>query len=400
MIDAPKPLFDNLDNWDHSPTLRGFQQEDHHHCKEFLYSYNGSTATFNAYRRELERFLHWSWQVAKQSIKDHQRQDIENYIRFCQRPPVEWIGTKQVARFVTKEGLRVQNPVWRPYVVKLPKTQLNKTPDPKDYQLSQKALQSVFAVLGSFYNYLIQEHYCAYNPVAQIRQKSKYFRRQQSTRVIRRLGELQWSYVIETTQAMAKADPDKHERSLFIMNTLYGMYLRVSELAASDRWVPKMGDFELDRDGNWWFRTVGKGNKERIISVSNDMLNALKRYRRSLGLSGLPPPGDQTPILLKARGVGPIASTRQIRYIVQACFDKSVERMREDGFADDAEQLRAATVHWLRHTGISDDVQHRPREHVRDDAGHGSSAITDQYIDVELRARHASAKNKKIHPDD
>ncbi len=55
-----------------------------------------------------------------------------------------------------------------------------------------------------------------------------------------------------------------------------------------------------------------------------------------------------------------------------------------------------ATVHWLRHTGISDDVKHRPREHVRDDAGHSSSAITDKYIDIELRARHQSAKEKLI----
>jgi len=55
-----------------------------------------------------------------------------------------------------------------------------------------------------------------------------------------------------------------------------------------------------------------------------------------------------------------------------------------------------ATVHWLRHTGISDDVKIRPREHVRDDAGHSSSAITDKYINIERKARHQSAKNKVI----
>ena len=49
--------------------------------------------------------------------------------------------------------------------------------------------------------------------------------------------------------------------------------------------------------------------------------------------------------------------------------------------------MRAATVHWLRHTGISEDVKHRPREYVRDDAGHSSSAITDRYIDIELRRK-------------
>lgn len=53
-------------------------------------------------------------------------------------------------------------------------------------------------------------------------------------------------------------------------------------------------------------------------------------------------------------------------------------------------------MHWLRHAGISDDIKHRPREHVRDDAGHSTSLFTDLYIDVEPQARHASAKAKKL----
>ena len=68
------------------------------------------------------------------------------------------------------------------------------------------------------------------------------------------------------------------------------------------------------------------------------------------------------------------------------------------GTGQAAESMMDATVHWLRHTGISDDVKIRPREHVRDDAGHSSSAITDKYIDIELKERHKSAKKKKIVP--
>jgi hypothetical protein len=33
---------------------------------------------------------------------------------------------------------------------------------------------------------------------------------------------------------------------------------------------------------------------------------------------------------------------------------------------------------------------------VRDDAGHSSSAITDRYNNIELKARYKSAKNKKL----
>lgn len=49
----------------------------------------------------------------------------------------------------------------------------------------------------------------------------------------------------------------------------------------------------------------------------------------------------------------------------------------------------------VRYTGISDEVKIRPREHVRDDAGHSSDAITNLYIDVELQARANSAKKMK-----
>ena len=92
-------------------------------------------------------------------------------------------------------------------------------------------------------------------------------------------------------------------------------------------------------------------------------------------------------------------STRYIRELVQACFDRSCERLIKDNQKEEAEQLATATVHWLRHTGISDDVKHRPREHVRDDAGHSSGSITDKYIDIELHERHKSAKHKRIKPE-
>jgi len=265
-----------------------------------------------------------------------------------------------------------------------------------DYAVSQAALQSLFGVLSSFFNFLIQENYLQANPVSQLRQKSKFLRKHQSRGKIRRLSPLQWDYVIDTVGEMARDEPQIHERSLFIMNALFAMYLRISELVETTRWQPQMGHFQADQEGNWWFITVGKGNKQREISVSDAMLEALRRYRRSRGLSPLPSPGEAFPLIHKTRGKGGITSTRQIRGIVQNCFDRAAEKMRIEGFSEDAERLSVATVHWLRHTGISEDVKHRPREHVRDDAGHGSSAITDRYIDVERAERHASARNKLI----
>jgi hypothetical protein len=104
-------------------------------------------------------------------------------------------------------------------------------------------------------------------------------------------------------------------------------------------------------------------------------------------------------LLPKTKGKGPIKSINYLRRIVQHCFDEAIARLKTDNFTEEAESLIEATVHWLRHTGISDDVKRRPREHVRDDAGHSSSAITDRYIDIELVERHESAKSKPIDND-
>ena len=145
---------------------------------------------------------------------------------------------------------------------------------------------------------------------------------------------------------------------------------------------------------------MGKGNKERQIACINAMLNARKRWRQHLGLSIRPSPADNSSLIPRTKGKGPITNTSYIRKIVQCCFDKAMSDLNKDGFTEEAEALIEATVHWLRHTGISDDVKIRPREHVRDDAGHSSSATTDKYIDIELRERHRSAKNKPIFDED
>lgn len=371
---------------------------DYQHTCQFLRAYRGSAETFKSYRREVERLLQWSWFIHKKTLKTLRRNDLEAFLEFCQAPPNHWIGTKHAARFIEKNGLRIANPIWRPFVVTISKKAYRdgEVPDIKSFTLSQSAVQAIFAILSSYFNYLEQEEYTFGNPVAQIRQKSKFLRKHHGKKTIRRLSELQWAYIIETAEMMADENPELHERTLFIMNALFAMYLRISELAANSRWIPQMGHFYQDADGNWWFKTVGKGNKERDISVSDAMLGSLKRYRNSLGLSSLPSPGEATPLVSKTVGKGPINGTRYIRKIVQDCFDRSIERLKADGFIEDAEMIMAATVHWLRHTGISEDVKIRPREHVRDDAGHSSSAITDQYIDIELRARHASAKKKLI----
>lgn len=408
----PAPIFDGLENitnpfhqkvFDTHPFFSSgqaiYQSElDYEFALKFLYSYTGSSATFNSYRRELERLIQWCWFVQKKAAMNLRREDIEAFVEFARQPPEQWIGLKNVARFKDRGGERVANPDWRPYVVSQTKelVRAGVTNTVADYQLSQSALRATFSVLSSFYGYLIQEGICEANPVALIRQKSKFLQKEQSHKPIRRISNLQWQFLQELASNLADQHPKKYERSLFVLNCLLGMYLRISEVVADERATPTMGDFRRDMDGNWWFHVTGKGNKNRIVTVSDDMMDALKRYRKHLGLPQLPVSGERTPLVARTQGRGPVTSTRQIRSLLQELFDLAYDKMVQEGFADDAQDLRAATAHWLRHTGISEDVKTRPREHVRDDAGHASMATTDKYIDSDLRERHASGRRKKL----
>jgi len=399
------PLFDSLEHIDHinkndDTALANSNAHfaDYQKAVAFLKCYVGSQGTFNSYRREIERLLQWCRLIADKSLIHLKRDDIEAFVRFCQKPPKGWIGVKKVSRFIRKDGQRIPNNEWRPFVATISKAahRRGQQPSLQDFELSHGTIKELFAILSTFFNYLLQDEYAYMNPVALIRQKSKFIRKQQSQLKVRRLSDIQWQYVIKTARHMAEEKPELHERTLFIMSALYSMYLRISELVASKRWVPTMNHFQRDGEGNWWFTTVGKGNKQRQIAVSDSMLLALKRWRIHLDLPSLPSPADSSSLLPKTKGKGPITSTSYVRKLVQNCFDQAIGALHRDKQSEEAESLIEATVHWLRHTGISDDVKHRPREHVRDDAGHSSSAITDKYIDIELRERHRSAQNKLI----
>jgi len=377
--------------------------KDYLHVLRFLYNYRGSKDTFSSYRRELERLLQWSWFIREKSVLKLKRQDIEAFIEFCIKPYKRWISLKKSTRFQMVNGEKVPHPDWRPFEARLSKqdNKAGNTATKDDYQVSQAGIKAIFAILSSFYNYLMQDEITLMNPVALIRQKSKFIRKEATQPVIRRLSEKQWNTIMSIARNRANRNKD-YERDIFILSCLYGMYLRISELITNEQWAPTMGDFIQDNDKNWWFKTVSKGNKARQIAVSDAMLTALKHYRTEyLELPPYPSPNERTPLIgHKKNPSQPITSDYTIRLLVQSYFDAASEILANQGDELEANNLKSATVHWLRHTGISEDVKHRPREHVRDDAGHSSSAITDRYIDVELKARAKSAKEKIISQDD
>lgn len=378
-------FLDNIRNFNNItlPMQLSAYKKEFEEVKNFLISYKNNKETFNSYRRELEKFLQWTYSLKDKSLFSITTKDIEEYIKFCQNPPKHWISDKNIKRFIIVNGERRSNPKWLPFYK--PSRQI-------DYKLSENALKAMFAVLNSFFSFLIEERHIMTNPVRKIRQKSKYFTKTQTFRPIRRLSSVQLDYLLKTTEEMASNDPKRHEKTLFITQLTFKLFLRVSELIKNKYHTPIMSDFYQDQENNWWFRVIGKGNKERDIALSGKSLELISRWRKHLGLSELPTPCDMSPIVPKGRNKGAVSSSHYIRYIINKALIKTKEALIRDGLIEEAKNMDKVTPHWLRHTGISEAIKYRPRDHVRDDAGHSSSLITDRYINIERKDRHASAQ--------
>ena len=378
-------------------------RDDALHTQSFLKSYSRkSEATFRTYRNEVERLLLWAWTIANKSVIQLKRPDLEAYFDFVNAPNPSWVAASVQDRFKMISGEYVQNPEWRPFAAKIAKEdraealaegqQIKVTTDA--HRLSHEAMKISYSAISCFYDYLTDEGYAFGNPIPAIRKQSAYLIKGKTTKNIKRLSDLQWEVVLESVELAADKDP-LHERTLFIIAMLKTLYLRVSELSERANWQPAWKHFWRDNDGNHWLKVLGKGNKVRDVSVPSALSTYIHRYqvyRAELN----PDFGANSALVAKTRGAGGMTS-RQLRRIVQQGFDLGYERMRSEGFNEEAATLREATTHWLRHTGASQDIATRPLKHMADDLGHASMGTTDQvYIQSDMKERAQSGEKRKV----
>lgn len=428
MPTVPSPLFETYSRFlelnflqfsEELPTVRDYLAsfpselqalEGYAAARGFLKSYAGNETTFNSYRTHVERLLLWALLVAHKPLLELRRRDAEAFMEFCLRPPKDWVGPMVKSRFMRIGGRKKLesdtyrvNEAWRPFSVTVPKRNRSLAESaPQDiterpYKMSQGSVAQVFAVCGSFFQHAIDEGLTEVNPFRAVKQKSIYKQRNTLDVAGRSLTQLQWSYVIETAEKMADED-EVHERTLFILTTLFSMYLRVSDLVGRDNWEPSMGDFRKDTVGNWWFHVVGKGNKAAKISVRDDYIQTyLARYRRHLGLRALPSPHETQPLLSTLKGRAGL-SDRHLRLLLQQVFDHALERMVSEGWSDDeVDHLRSASLHWLRHTSATFDAPRRDMKDLQADLRHNSLSTTQNtyYNSLDEQRAH-SVKNLRI----
>ena len=367
---------------------------------DFLYIMGRkSDGTFIRFRNEIERWCLFCWQTRAKGIFQISRKDLEAYIEFVWKPDKLWIGLSVQQRFKPQSGQFYSNHKWHPFVAKMAKSLLKKDPDAtasvEQYRPSQESLISTFTAISVLYQHAQMEEICDKNYVPVVKKSCPYLVKEVQRKTPDTLSELQWEYVLGITKDMADKEQN-YERNLFIIVTLKSLYLRVSELSEHAKWRPTMSDFSKDSDDFWYLTVFGKGNKIRSVTVPLAYLDYLKRYRHYRGLSSLPSPDEDSAMLNKLRGSGNMTA-RQIRRIVEQSFDFAIKALQKDGFAEDANYLMAATTHWLRHTGATEDAGTRPLKHLADELGHASSETTDKnYIQSNIKDRARTGLKRKV----
>jgi len=377
---------------------------------EFINLYGRkSKATFNNFRSETENFLLYSWVIKETPIKSMGFSEINNYLDFYMNPLTTWVNTQQKRHFIPpssvesssifSEGDLEPNQNWRPFRVKV--EDFNPSAIKTKRLVSQSSLKSLFSIISLFYVFLTLKKYVNGDPIPAVKMFSPYIIKSSEPPFIRTFSFNDWEMIREIL--VIKADENiEYERHLFAIITMKSLYLRISEISSRDNWEPVMGNIKEIKEngivtGEYYMTVFGKGNKLRRVSIPNEYLYYLKRYRLSRGLTEMPEDNESNPLIHKKNKGNNNISVRHAARIINEGFELVINHLKSNKVPYDLKDFIAASSHWLRHTGASHDVMSRPIKHISEDLGHKDLATTDRYyIQSSESERMKSGSKRKV----
>jgi integrase len=341
--------------------------------RAWLANYADTRTTFDTYRKEAERLLLWAVVQLGKPLSSLSHEDLLRFKAFLVDP-------QPARRWVSANGGKYPrgDARWRPF----------------NGPLSPASQRQALVILNGMFTWLVDAGYLRGNPMALLRQRG----RRPAPRVTRYLSIALWNevkgFVGQLPQETA-AQQAVYARCRWLTTLFYLQGMRISEVAAGT-----MGDFSrrLGADGRdqWWLEILGKGERERIVPVSSELVAELGRYRTANGLSSLPGRADDTPLVIPFRGQRRCLSRSAIHDAIKRVFGHAAIWLRARGpaFADRADELERASAHWLRHTAGSHQADGGiDLRTVRDNLGHVSLNTTSLYLHEEEDKRHRETVN-------
>jgi site-specific recombinase XerD len=342
--------------------------------------------TQRAYLKEAERFMLWAIVQHRKPLSSMTLEDCEAYRGFLADPTPrdKWCAPRGRDKWST---------LWRPF----------------EGPLSRSAQAHAVRVLKSLYTFLVDQCYLIGNPW-------KGVGMQRATRVAvargRSFTQAQWRFIEQ--QAAQLTDRSADRRLRFALHLYYatgmrlveGVQARVDDL----RWV-SYPDHESDEVISGWEMTVvGKGNKERVVQVPQDVIDELGSYLASRGLDPDPEAianrgafllGQVVDVASRApwsphaqQAVDPKAGISHVTmYEAIKRFFKHCAAWLADTDPKGAERLASASTHWMRHTyGTHAVAAGMPLDVVQQNMGHASLDTTTGYTTSEERRRMKAAQ--------
>ncbi len=317
--------------------------------------------------KEMTRFFMWLATLEVdylQTKPDH----IAEFRRFLSAPSPQktWISNKKHKK---------NHPDWRPF----------------HGPLSPQSAKTSIAFLRAFYRFLSLQKLIDANPFDPLKlrfnsSEKKSFQKRMISKETRSFV----SSFFDTPPQSLGMSPRALGRARLIFYFGFHLAARRAEIAAT-----RFSDIFQDKDGDWWWRTVGKGDKYGEVPVSDELLTEIIRYRNLIGLSGAPKKSEKTPIFsnekFKGRPISPHRVWEILRDVCRAMLEEASCLGSPDQVVSD---LSSISTHWLRHTSAAFQLNELGLTlvEVRDNLRHVNVATTSGYLDQENRIRHQKVK--------
>jgi integrase/recombinase XerD len=342
--------------------------------RAWLARFTDTKTTFENYRKEAERLLLWSIVQLGKPLSSLTHEDLLAYQHFLAnpQPSADWVagGGRKHPRTDAR---------WRPFYG----------------PLAPASQRQAMVILNVMFAWLVQAGYLAGNPLSLSRQRA----RKTPPRITRYLDPGLWQEVKSYIEAMPRETARErfhYCRVRWLFTLLYLGGLRITEVSANT-----MGQFFSRRDATgrerWWLEVTGKGDRERLVPATAEMMAELTRYRRAHDLSALPSPDEDTPLVLPVGEARKPLTRAALHRIVKEVFSGAASALRGSGDSDEerASRLEQASAHWLRHSAGSHMAdQQVDLRSVRDNLGHASLTTTSQYLHVDDDRRHRETEEK------
>ncbi|MDO9134119.1 phage integrase family protein [Hydrogenophaga sp.] len=259
--------------------------------------------TFEAYRREAERFLIWCYSVAHVAVSSVSIGHAQAYQAFLKNIPAECIGDDRVTR---------DDPRWKPW----------------RGQLSPKSQTYSLTVIKLMYQALMKHAYLTGNPFSSLKSEAVMDRTMDTSRSLN-TGDVEWlnklmerrkqsakngasaQNAIEGAEAPCPTLMQARTRRLdLLLELLVRTGMRLEEVATSD--ASRISTAEVDghpAPGHFVMEVVGKGKKVRTIYLPAKVKELIDLHHHDVEQLIEKAEGPHSPRLVAFRSERPLIAT-------------------------------------------------------------------------------------------